>query len=315
MDIAVCLDKNFVMPTGIMMTSVCENNMGEDLMFHVISADLTEEGLKDLKDITDKYGKGIRFYGIDSSLTGRLPIGQSWQSFHMQSIASYYRLFLSDILPEEVGKVIYLDGDIIVSGSLRGMWDTDMTGYGIAAVPDVLFCRDYHYARLGYPKSLGYCNAGVLLMNLKYWRDNDMEKACLDFVETSPEKIICHDQDVLNWVFRDRKLLLDLKYNVQQDFLYSRKHQKLTEEFYPQLDEAQKSPVIIHYIYGIKPWHLECLHPYRGEFLKYKSMTKWASQKPGRYFDGSCRKKNLTHRFLYWFKNSPSGRWAVRRVR
>ncbi len=294
-----------------MMTSICENNKDEKINFHIVSADITEEGRKELSGIADKYNFPVSFYTIDSSVTSKLPIGQAWQSFHMQSIASYYRLFLSSILPEEVGRVIYLDGDIIVNGSLKELWDTDMKGYGIAAVPDVLFCRDYHTNRLGYPQSMGYCNAGVLLLDFKYWRDNDMEKVCLDFVESSAEKLICHDQDVINWVFRDRKVLLDLKYNVQQDFLYSDKHQKLDESFRSQLVTAQKEPVIVHYIYGIKPWHKECLHPYRGMFLKYKKMTQWSEQPLQKYFDGSSRKKDLIHRFLYWFKNSPEGRWAI----
>ncbi len=311
MDIAICLDKNFVIPSGIMMTSVCENNRSENICFHIVSADLTEEGKEDLREIAERYQAGINFYPIDDKLTARLPIGQKWQSYHMQSIASYYRLFLSSILPENIEKIIYLDGDIIVNSSLRELWETDMEGYGMAAVPDVLFCRDYHSSRLGYEQSKGYCNAGVLLLNLKYWRENEIEKACLDFVESSAEKIICHDQDVLNWIFRDRKILLDLTYNVQQDFLYSKKHQKLTEEFSTQLDAAQKSPVIIHYIYGIKPWHKECLHPYRDKYLKYRALTKWSGLPLQKYFDGSSRKKDWIHRFLYWFKNSPESRWAI----
>ncbi len=311
MDIAICLNNDYVMPSGIMMTSVCENNTDQAIIFHIVSTDITEDGKKDLSDIAEKYNSKIYFYSIDDSITSNLPVGKKWQSYHMQSVASYYRLFLSSVLPEEISKVIYLDGDIIVKGSLKDLWDTDMKDLGLAAVPDVLFCKDYHTKRLEYPQSMGYFNAGVLLLGLNYWRKNQIEKLCLDYVKSSEEKLICHDQDVLNWVFKDRKILLDLKYNVQQDFLYSSKHQKLGSEFAEQLEYAQKNPLIIHYIYGIKPWYKECLHPYRREFLKYKAMSKWSRQALRRYFDGSSRKKDIIHKFLYWFKNSPKRRWAI----
>ncbi len=314
MDIAICLDENFVSHSGIMMTSLCENNIGEDITFHIVSTGLPAKRKEELDGIAKKYQACIRFYDIDDNLTAKMPIGQKGQSYHMQSIASYYRLFLSSTLPDDIDKILYLDGDIIINGSLRNLWETNMEGYGIAAVPDVLFCKDYHTSRLGYPQEQGYCNAGVLMMNLKFWRENKIEDICLDFVESSAEKIICHDQDVINWVFRDRKILLDLKYNVQQDFLYSLKHQKLSKEFYGQLETAQKNPVIIHYIYGIKPWHKECLHPLRKLYLEYKAMTKWADLPLQKYFDGSSRKKDAIHRFLYWAKNSPKSRWAVSRL-
>jgi lipopolysaccharide biosynthesis glycosyltransferase len=36
MDIVACLDKGFVMPTGVMMYSVCTNNQETEIMFHLV---------------------------------------------------------------------------------------------------------------------------------------------------------------------------------------------------------------------------------------------------------------------------------------
>ena len=39
MDIVACTDKWFVMPTGVMMQSVCVNNPEVDIVFHIIVDD------------------------------------------------------------------------------------------------------------------------------------------------------------------------------------------------------------------------------------------------------------------------------------
>ena len=50
------------------------------------------------------------------------------------SIASYYRLKLPDLLPGELSRILYLDCDMIVTGKLRPLWETDISGMAVAAV-------------------------------------------------------------------------------------------------------------------------------------------------------------------------------------
>ena len=122
-EIVVCVDKWFVMPTGVMMYSVCMNNPNVDIRFHVIADDSVPElGKDDLREMVEKFsGKEIVFYDIDIT---RFP------SFPKVSVnltqASYYRLLLSEILSKELHKVLYLDGDMIVRHSLLPLWTVDL---------------------------------------------------------------------------------------------------------------------------------------------------------------------------------------------
>ena len=134
-DIVACTDKWFVMPTGVMMYSVCVNNPDVDIVFHVIHDDsVTSKNRRDLeKTVAEFKGKSIAFYHIDvtkfpcfPNVTTDTPITQ----------ASYYRLMLSEILPKSIQKVLYLDGDIIVRHSLLPLWNTNLKDYAIGAVPD-----------------------------------------------------------------------------------------------------------------------------------------------------------------------------------
>ena len=51
MHIALCLDRGYVMPTGVMMYSVCANNLDAEIDFHVvIDESVTDKDKKDIED-------------------------------------------------------------------------------------------------------------------------------------------------------------------------------------------------------------------------------------------------------------------------
>ena len=55
---------------------------------------------------------------------------------------------------------------------------------------------DEFYDRLQYDKKLGYFNAGVVMINLDYWRKHNTGKDCLDFLAQHYDRILNNDQDV-----------------------------------------------------------------------------------------------------------------------
>lgn len=275
MEIVCSTDNNYIMPTGVMLTSLCINNQSEDVHVHVLGSNLMATSRESLRRIVEKYGKNITFHQIDESRMADFPINRPGQSSHISSLATYYRLFLADIMPESVKKVIYLDGDIIVRHSLAPMWNTEIDGFAIAGIPDMSNNQVAPYNRLLYPQALGYVNAGVLLINLDYWRRNDVKADFYDLARSHPERLGCHDQDILNYVFRNHKLLLDAKFNMQSSFLFEHQYTDLTYDIIAQIDASLTDPVIIHYVTGPKPWQRNCIHPYQQEFLKYRNLTEW----------------------------------------
>ena len=295
MEIVCSTDNNYVMPTGVMMCSLCENNRGEQVRFHVLSADITDANKAALEGIVKGYGKEIEFHHIDNADMADFPIGREGQSAHISSQATYYRLFLADILPESITRVIYLDGDLIVRGSLKELWETPMDGYAIAGAPDTGNNGVEHYNRLLYPQHLGYFNAGVLVINLEYWRTNNSKKDFLKIAREHPERLRCHDQDILNYVFRTCKKRLDAKYNFQNDYLFEHRYVNLTYDIISEIDAALTNPVIIHYVTGPKPWQCDCIHPYRAEFLKYRDKTPWRGMKMAH---GDSLKTRMKHRLI-----------------
>ena len=275
MDIVACTDKRFVMPTGVMIQSVCVNNPNVDIIFHIIVDDsVTSDDQHDLEEVVAPFvGKSVTFYHIDVSKFPNFPNINT--NVHVTQ-AAYYRLMLAVILPETIEKVLYLDGDVIVRHSLTPLWNTDLQDYAIAAITDISSGNIEYYNRLRYPPQAGYFNSGVMLINLKYWRDNDVWNAFREYVSEHHFDILCWDQDVLNVVFRDKKIELPIKYNVQHGFLipFSKYDYWKYEK---DVLEARKDPVIVHYTYLDKPWNAyqRFVNPYSSSFYKYQNQTKW----------------------------------------
>ena len=297
MDIVTCTDHNFIMPTGVMMQSVCVNNLDSPINFHIISDEsLTEKDKEDLNTVISKFAnKDLFFYIVDGNMLSDMP---ALNNTYVTK-ATYYRLELARLLPESVDKALYLDGDIIVRESLADLWYTDISKYALAAVPDNNTELDLRS---------GYFNAGVMLINLNYWRAHKLNKLFYDYIHNNSEKIKFHDQDVLNSVLKDQKLLLPVKYNLSCGWLWKVSGAN-KEEYISQSDDAINDPVIIHYTTGNKPWNKGCRHPYRHIFLNYKSQTIWKNtplieDRPlklriSKFFSGILRKFKLIPEIPY----------------
>ena len=278
MHIVCSTDNNYVMPTGVMICSVLENNKEEQVVFHVLGSDLAEDSKESLSRIAKAYGKEIHFYTVNDDDFKDFPINQKGQNNHIRSLATYYRLLMGIILPPTVKKVIYLDGDVIVRHSLLELWNTKMENLPVAGVPDVAFCKVSHYNRLRYPMSLGYFNAGVLLINLDYWREHEVISEFYEIARKFHDRLTCHDQDILNYAFKENKILLNMKYNMEHWFFYKKKFYETSWNLEDEIKSALHDPVIVHYTGYDKPWYKECNHPYRNEFIKYLSMTEWKNK-------------------------------------
>ena len=132
--IAACPDKDYVMPTGVMMYSACVNNPDVDIDFHIIiDESVTKDDQHDLMDSICMFeGKKVLFHHFKNRSDINFPI---IFDTHLPR-AAYYRLFLSSLLSSVIDKVLYLDGDIIVRHSLLPLWQTDLTGYAVGATID-----------------------------------------------------------------------------------------------------------------------------------------------------------------------------------
>lgn len=273
--IACCIDNNFVPHCGVLIVSICENKGLESIHFHILTDGLDTSNEKSLKDIVERYEQSITLYKIDKNNLKNCPIRKN---DHI-SIATYFRILLPVLIPESVHKILYLDCDIIVLENLDSLWNIDIANNSVGAVPDITLTYDIRsYNRLDYEMELGYFNSGVLLINLDYWRKNSLSTIILEYINENVEKLKFHDQDALNYVLRETKVDLPLRFNVVGGFYW--KEVFIAKKYWKEMYEAAENPVILHYTNSfLKPWYKECTHPKKDLYWKYKSLSPWKNQK------------------------------------
>ena len=213
--IACNIDANFMQHCAVTLVSLFENNKSADICVHIVAPSLSEENQQILRNLVASYGNDIRFYFPPEDLLSCFAIKKFGKRI---SMATYYRCMFSAILPDDVEKVLYLDCDIVVFGDISEFWNTDLSGCCAACIEDIGKDEDERYERLHYDRSYSYFNAGVLLINLDYWREHKVDKQCVEYFQTYPERILFNDQDLLNVVLHKDKVFVPLKWNMQDGF-------------------------------------------------------------------------------------------------
>lgn len=284
-DIVCNIDQSYIAYCGVMLGSLFEHNPSETFCIHAISSRVTPAQQMQLITFCQKYKATLTFYNVDFDSIKDFPI----KAKDHLSLAAYLRLFMSELLPSDIDKVLYLDCDMIVVDSIRELWNIDISQVAVAAVEERPPYDTDSPLRLGYPSSFSYFNSGVMLINLKRWREKDLLRHCKEFLANQFEKIRLHDQDVLNALLYDERLFLPIRWNVMDFFLFTR---PLVQECRKEaLQQAIAQPGIIHFTGKRKPWLHSCDSPYRNYYLKLARKYHWkviTPQESIRYYLRRC---------------------------
>lgn len=174
-------DSKYVPYCGVMLTSVFRNNSEDQLCIHVLGTNLNMDNKDDLQKNAKQYSQQIEIYDVDNDLTKYIPPTNILDKNTHIALATYNRIFVLELLPQNISKVLYLDCDLIVLGLLRGCWEQDLDGYALGAVIDSGAMNCYSRLHLD-PKKNMYFNGGVLLMNLDFWRMYGIQQKCIDYI-------------------------------------------------------------------------------------------------------------------------------------
>ena len=138
------------------------------------------------------------------------------------SLASYLRIFGPEIFADDYRRLLYLDADIFYQrGDLSRLLDLDMQGRAIGGVRDMPQMRKPNrtpedFRIMGLPQAK-YFNAGVLLIDVPTWREQQVTQRALEIAARVGDKLAYHDQSALNGVVQGNWLELNPVWN----FTYS----------------------------------------------------------------------------------------------
>ena len=134
------------------------------------------------------------------------------------SKATYYRLFISKFLPENLDYIIYLDADIVCLNDpveiLHGMIsELKKSNKFLYAKTEITKEKDLEAFKRLCLNGEKYFNAGVLILDYQNWLNKKIEANCLQILEENYEIIKFWDQDILNMYFDGAYLELNEFFN------------------------------------------------------------------------------------------------------
>ncbi len=283
MDIVCNIDSNYVKYCTVTLVSLFVNNEPGCIHAHVIADNLTPADKQLMRKELDRFGNKLTFYDAEQELIARCPISNK---FHHISTTTYYRIFLPVILPENISKVLYLDCDLIVETSITALWHIDLDNYALAAAEDCNSGTEEFYTRLGYEKKYSYFNAGVLLINLDYWRKHHLTETCVRYIQSNSNRLVYNDQDVLNGALHALWRPLPYQWNTH----YYLRKAIMNKNALKETETILSIPAILHYITDVKPWSLHCTHPLAHRWFYYLDQTRWKGERPKKTFKDFCNR-------------------------
>ncbi|MBE2997223.1 glycosyltransferase family 8 protein [Nocardiopsis sp. HNM0947] len=256
--VAFAVDENYCLPLTVAWQSLrdCAPDLVPALDVRVLHTGLSGASLRRLTGHAARLGICVRFHHV------HLPVMEYPVAFG-GAHANYLRMLLPRVLPE-VGRVLYLDSDLLVLGDLREVLDTDLRGSCIGAVRDPVNPA-YRFGKampgwveLGIPGDREYFNSGLMLIDLDRSREEGFFERGFVFVEEYPQHIRLWDQDALNWAADDRWERFPAEWNA---FPFSALNRTpwvryTAEDLMPmgRLLDAEVGARVLHYASPAKPW-------------------------------------------------------------
>ena len=194
MDIVFTIDEKFTRFCAVAIASLLKHNKTEEICFHIVTDNLTEKSKTILSELAKQSGACTYFYHVPKEKT---------EGYQVKAMS--HRISLAD-------------SDILVLDSIKEIWNTDLNNIAIAGIEEARSKEDKHCDRLGYAPSYRYINAGVLLINLDYWRKYNIEEKCRQYYAKNIDRMLYNDQDLLNALLYDKKAVIPTRYNVQDAF-------------------------------------------------------------------------------------------------
>ena len=267
-NILISVDRNYLDKAETMLHSFRRNN-SEEVTVYLMNHCLSDAEIKKFKKYLRLYLRmDLEVIDVPMTVFDQLPL-----NYGRFSIEIYYRVLAQFLLPQTVDRIMWLDADIVLCGSICEFYHQEFEGKLLVVCPDAA-CEDEEIVQikdnLGLPKEHIYFNSGVLLLNIEELRKKTNLDEILKATQSIAEYFTYPDQDLLNYLYSGK-----IKYCDRDRF-------NCQVIGYGKLTRAQvDNIVVLHYAGTHKPWLFYYLHelskaavPY---FKEIALQGKWLS--------------------------------------
>lgn len=272
-------DNNYAVYGGVSIFSLFVNNKGADeINVYMIDPGLSDEYKRDYAKLARKYGRNIYYIPAQSIIQKVRDLGIPT---YRGSYATYLKVFAIDTLPDEIGRIFYMDSDTLVLGDLSPLFGMDMEKNAVGMSYDgfSFAVKDIE----GFAGKEPYFCGGTILFDIKAWKEQRCSDRIAEYAANVRSAFFAADQNLLNRVLKGQITKLDLRYDFYYfHCIYSDKTflREAGDHIYysaEEMERARKDIGVLHFMrfLGEEPWHARSLHPNKKQFEEYLRRSPW----------------------------------------
>lgn len=262
--VAVAVNENYVYPLRVMLHSLFTTQK-EPVTVFLVHTRIRKKIIRGLCGFCASYGAELKEVRVENDIFEQAPV-----KLHFTK-ETYYRLILPWLLPDE-DRVLYMDPDIIINGSLDTLWNLEFDGASLAAARDRIIMLLGTETRSLLKTDTVYMNTGVTLMDLRRIREEKSRKDIQSLLIEKGENLSFPDQDIINLLWEGQIKQIDDAYNLNPNILYLKEYLGM-----PWKTHSWK---MIHYMGPDKPWN----SGYMGNMYFLWAKSEWHVYPKKRWF-------------------------------
>lgn len=257
-DVFFCSSKEYIKYVGVVITAILKNN-DNDYNFHIFTNEIFKMDRENFEKISYSHKVNINIYFVKEEID-KLFNNVENVLVRFPSVLCF-KFIAPKVLEEISDKALYLDADLLIKKGLNDIFKIDLKNNVCAAVEDVSsedLSKTWNLEK--------YFNAGVLLIDIKKWNEQNLTKKCFEIL--NDRNWIYLDQDILNIVLNGKVKYLSAIYNYQYSLsrIFNRGYSSC---------ELKKDVIIYHFIGSDKPWctwvhYIDIVKEYIYIYIKYR---------------------------------------------
>ncbi len=283
-NIAYICDEDYAFTTIISIRSLKQNRK-RDLRYrvYIVTKGLSDKSIRSVLELQEKNNF------IISICKSRIENEELFEQCRHVSTAALLKFALPSIL-DDLDCILYADSDILFRKGFEKIFDININDVYAAVVKDMPTYESDHLQELGLCE---YFNSGIMYLNLKRMREDDVERKLLEYKKN--EKIhLFMDQDAFNVVMGQNVIFIHPQYNLIYD-IYRKYDCKQIALFYgiseKRAIDLDQSAYVLHMAGARKPWNdLESEQLYEWLFYmkNFEEYSRWEKEL-------YCDKKSMRH--------------------
>lgn len=243
---------------GVMLTSLFENNKEiGTITVYLMTSDMSGKNRGRFQSLAEQYQRTIKF--IDTKEIDCFLENHQAPRYH-GAYTPYYKIFALSVIKDEIDRLIYLDSDMVVTGSLSELLNWNLGDNALGMCIDAIPSR---YKEIIKCDSQFYYNTGMIVFNVKRWNKTRGMDRVINHLTNVWNAYPVVEQDLLNIIFSGEIATLPQKYNLNTGTMifpeynlfkkvYGVRNYYSNDEFIHAIEE----PIIVHYIgpFNTRPW-------------------------------------------------------------